>query len=513
VRRRSLVVCLLAAALAATAALTACGSDTASSPTELVPAGSVFYGEATIKPEGDQKEALDALARKFPGDKSPGQLTQDLLTQAFRESDTGLSYEEDVKPWLGEKAAFFASGTDKNGELSGVAALVQTEDEGAARDAIDKAAKGKGKDVTYKDVDYRRIDSDSAAGVVEGYLVAGTDRGLKEAVDVIKEDARPLGESDAYDKALEGVPEDRLGFMYLNTPRLLDSLKGTLGTSAAAPFEKLFAEPYVITADADSDGVEFVTTLPRSLSSLLIPLFGEGTDLLEGLPGDSWGVLAQPNLGKTVDYYVDLFAQSAGGRGAIEQEVRSATGLDLDRDIIGWMQDFGLFVRGTTVSSLNGALVIETSDPAASDRALAALERQFRREGDASVGRLTAPGGGKGYTVRDSGVPQPIHIFRRGDRVVAAYGDAAAREAVEAAEPLRDSSDFSSAASSLGDDYDISTYLAMKPIVDLVDSSGSAASDPDWQKAKPYLEAIGALIGGTRTEGDKVVQKARVTVP
>jgi Protein of unknown function (DUF3352) len=513
VRRRCLLVSLLAAALATAAPLTACGSDTASAPTELVPAGSIFYGEATIKPEGDQKEALDALARKLPDDKSPGELTQDLLTRAFRESDSGLSYDEDVKPWLGEKAAFFASGMDKDGDLSGVAALVQTEDEDAARDAVDKAAKGKGRDVTYKDVDYRRIDSDSAAGVVEGYLVAGTDRGVREAVDVVKEDARPLGDSDAYDKALEGTPEDRLGFVYFNTPRLLDTLKGTLGTSAAAPFEKLFAEPYVVTADADSDGVEFVTTLPQSLSNLVIPLFGEGTDLLEGLPGDSWGVLAQPNLGKTLNYYVDLFAQSAGGRGTIEQQVRAATGLDLDRDVIGWMRDFGLFVRGTTVSALGGALVIETSDPAASDHALAALQRQFRREGDASVGRLTAPGGGKGYAVRDTDVPQPIHIFRRGARVVAAYGDAAARDAVEAAEPLRDSSDFSSAASSLGDDYDISTYVAMKPIIDLVDSTGSAASDPDWQKAKPYLEAIGALIGGTRTEGDKLLQKVRLTVP
>ena len=61
---------LLAAALAPAAALSACGSDTASASTELVPAGSIFYGEATIKPDGDQKEALDALARKFPATRA-----------------------------------------------------------------------------------------------------------------------------------------------------------------------------------------------------------------------------------------------------------------------------------------------------------------------------------------------------------------------------------------------------------------------------------------------------------
>jgi hypothetical protein len=513
VRRRVVLALTLLGAAAAAAVPVACGSDTgASQPTQLAPAASVLYGEATIKPDGDQKQALEDLAKKLPGGKSPGRLARDVVASALEESGSNLDYDKDVKPWLGDKAAYFAAKLT-NGEVSAAAVLLKAEDEDAANDAIDKAAKGKGRQVAYKDVAYRRVDGKTAAGVVDGYLVAGNERGLKAAIDVDKEDARPIESSDAYKQALKGVPEDRLGFLYLNTPMLFDSIKGTLGSGALGAFGKLFSEPYVVTADADSDGVELTTTLPQSLSSLVIPLFGEGTDLIEGLPADSWAALAQPNLGKTLDYYVDLFAAQAGGRDQIEQGFRQATGLDLERDVIGWMGDFGVFARGSDVSTVNGALVIETSDQAASDRALAALRRQLSKEGEIRVGQLTAPGGGEGYTLRSSDVPKPIHAFRKGNRVVLAYGDDAARDAVEAASPLADSDQFKLATGALGDGYKASTYVAMQPILDLVESAGKVTGDPEWQKTKPYLQAIGAIVGGTRKEGDRLVQKIRLTVP
>jgi len=46
-----------------------CGNtnEAASGASELVPAGSVMYGEANLKPEGDQKQAIDSILSKFPG--------------------------------------------------------------------------------------------------------------------------------------------------------------------------------------------------------------------------------------------------------------------------------------------------------------------------------------------------------------------------------------------------------------------------------------------------------------
>ena len=43
----------------------------------------------------------------------------------------------------------------------------------------------------------------------------------------------------------------------------------------------------------------------------------------------------------------DEAAVGGGGRDAIEQQLKAATGLDLQEDVIAWMGDFGVFVRGT----------------------------------------------------------------------------------------------------------------------------------------------------------------------
>jgi hypothetical protein len=203
-----------------------------------------------------------------------------------------------------------------------------------------------------------------------------------------------------------------------------------------------------------------------------------------------------------------------GGRDVVEQQFTAATGLDLEKDVLAWMGDFGVFARGASVAELDGALVVETKDEAASGRFLAALERlvkgQGAQAGGLEIGPLQAPGGGDGFTVAGAGIPKPVHAFQRNGRVVFAYGDAAATDAVDPSETLGDSPDFSSARDSLGD-YNVSFYVLMQPIFDLVDST-EAAADADWQKAKPYLEPLSALVAGTSGEGDDVKSAAKLVV-
>ena len=90
---------------------------------------------------------------------------------------------------------------------------------------------------------------------------------------------------------------------------------------------------------------------------------------------------------------MDLFAAELGGRDAIEQQLKQATGLDLQEDVISWMGDWGLFVRGTTLEDLSGGLIIETTDEAASKRAIDAVARLARQaaSGGEKVGPLDLP--------------------------------------------------------------------------------------------------------------------------
>ena len=138
--------------------------------------------------------------------------------------------------------------------------------------------------------------------------------------------------------------------------------------------------------------------------------FGEGSDLLGDLPADSWVALGQKDLGKLIGFYEDAFAAVAGGRDAIEGQFKAATGLDLQQDVLSWMGDFGIFVRGTSLASLDGALVVQTSDEAKSERFLAALAHLARTQSDSGTQIQRRRGG---YTVAIRGRPEADPCLRR----------------------------------------------------------------------------------------------------
>jgi Protein of unknown function (DUF3352) len=498
---------LLIAVLLVPAALAAgCGDndEAASGASELVPAGSVIYGEANLEPKGDQKQAIDSIMSKFPGGGESGDKLKDLIEKGLRESDAPISFKKDIEPWLGDEAAFFVGGIGQSGDAKASAALVATTDEDKARDSLEKSAEGKITKHDYKDVEYLTDSTGDAGGVFDGFLVLGTEDGVKAAIDTSK-DGPTLSDDEDYKKALEDAASDRLGFFYVNSPELVNAMR-EVGQPLPDSFRKLFKEPVAATVDADGDGVVLEADVPAELARTFA-FIGEASDVVGDVPGDSWLAMGQKDLGKLLDYSADAFAGVAGGRDAIDGQFKAATGLDLQQDVLSWMGDFGIFLRGTSLPSLDGALVVQTSDEAASARFLSAVERLARTqtEGGTDIERRSG-----GFTVRIADFPKPIHAFVQDGKVVVAYGDAAAKDAVDPADRLSDSEDFTAAQESLGD-YDVSSYVLVKPILDLIDST-SAADDADWQDAKPYLEPLSALVAGTSGSGDDLKSAFKLVV-
>lgn len=504
------ILLTLTALLTASVVAVGCGSDggSSSAASAVAPAGSVMYGEATLKPEGDQKAAIDSLVEKFPGEGPAGERVRDLMEKAFAESDSGLSYKKDVEPWLGDEAAFFVSRLDAAGDDGDGAFVVATDDEEKALAALDKGIDGKKRD--YKGTEYFTEDQ-GAAGVVDGLVVLGTVPAFKAAVDVA-DDGRSLEDDEDFKKTLEDAPEDRLGYFYINSPALLETLQQSPAGTQLGPLKGFFKEPLLATMNADESGVRFEATVSKSLAAGF-PVVAEGADIAGQLPADSWLAMAQPDLGKTLDKYVDIFGAQLGGRGNVEQQFESTTGLNLRDDVLSWMGDWGVFVRGTSVSELGGALIVETSDEEKSGRVIDTIARFASQSADAGeqVGPLDLPGGGEGVTLRTPDVPQPIHLFQQDGKVVLAYGDDAAADAVSPGQSLADTADFAQAEDALGGDYNVSFYLAVEPILALVDSTGAGA-DAEWAQAKPYLEPLGALVGGAQEDGDKLRSAFGVTV-
>jgi Protein of unknown function (DUF3352) len=499
-------------ALTTAIAIAACGDDGASTSdaTSLVPARSLIYAEVTLRPEGDQKAAIEELISKFPGEGSAGDRIRRLMQQALAEEDSKLSYEDDIEPWLGDEAAFFMSGLSADGEDGDFAVLVATEDEDATIDAMEKDGDPRRRE--YRGHDLYVHEEEQAAAVAEGWFLVGTPRAVRTAIDTVEGDGEPIEDDDRYRETLEEAPDDRLGFFYMNTPAFLREFERTPEGAGLGALRRFFEEPILVTADADDAGVRFEATVPKEIM-VGFPVVAAGSGSAGELPADSWLAFAQPDLGRTIEAYVDVAGTALGGREMVEEQVRQATGLDLEEDVISWMGDWGGFVRGTTLDSLDGAVMIETSDEAASGRFIDAIVRLIRENPTPGMrlGPLALAGGGEGVTLRRPDVPQPIHIFQRDGKVVAAYGDAAARDAVDPDETLADSPAYQDAEEALGGDYAVSFFVAVEPILALAESAG-ASSDESFQEVKPYLEPLGALVGGAREDGDMLRTVLALTV-
>ena len=501
----------LAAVLAAVLALAGCGPSSGSGdgdPATLAPPGALLYGDVAIRPEGGQEEALRKLTGRFLGVADPGKKVEDLIDDALKESDSKLTYSDDVEPWLGDRIGGFLSSIQ--GETAHGAVVIATTDEDAALEAVEKETKGTER--SYDGVDYRVDDDGTASGVVEGFLVIGTERGFKSAVDASKDDS--LAESKRYADAIRRLPRERLAALYLDSAAFLSAaVASERGGLEGAVVRRILGgdrvEPITTSFRAEPDALVADSAVPRGLGPLASPFLGEQTPLVSRLPLDSWLALGQPKLGAVIDRLLDSFEGVPGfDRRAIKGAVREEVGLDLDRDVLDWMGDLGLFAQGTSMGTLGGAAVIESSDPARSRATLRKLGEIIRREGG-RVTPLTVRGAGEGFTLRVPGVPEPIHFGQQEEHVVVAYGSAAAADAVAADDRLADEPDFKEASESLGDGFGVSNYVTVPPIIALARSLG-ADSSRDYAKAEPYLERLKHVVSGTRSEGDTVYSRTRI---
>lgn len=117
--------------------------STGSQPAEALPGSTIAYASVDLDPAGGQKiEAIKTL-RKFPAFTDKVDLdTDDDLRERFFEEVTksgeceGLDYAEDVKPWLGSRAAMAA--VDLGGEQPSPVGVVQVTDAGKAEEGVAK---------------------------------------------------------------------------------------------------------------------------------------------------------------------------------------------------------------------------------------------------------------------------------------------------------------------------------------------------------------------------------------
>jgi hypothetical protein len=504
------------AALALSAAfVAACGSGAAGGegdPATAVPANAPFYLEAVVRPEGDLREdALDAAGKVLSTDDPSGKISE-LLDMALKEDgDTKLDYEKDIEPWLGERAgAWFADTTDEDGDATG-AAIIATTDEEAAIAAVEKARKSSGDRMTKRShagTDYQVDEDGDAIGATAGFLIAGPEAEFKRTLDTLK-DGKPLADADRYTDGADSLEDDRLGHFYVDFQALIklgfesepNGAEQLRQFEQLVPFEKLGPLMGSFAADGDRLALDMNVDFSgaKSLGALGNLTTGASTPLIKELPGDTWGAFGSPKYGESLRVTLDQFAGALGGA-ALEGQLRQRYGIDLDDDVLSWIGDVAFFVRGDSIAELDGGAVIQVTDEEKAATGFGKLVGLLQSEAGVDAKPVKIDGADAAFSISDGTVPKSIVFARGNGKVVIAYGDEAAAQALSPADTLGDAEIYGQAKDAL-EDLEPGLLLSMPSIVSLVDSSGE--TDASWDEAKPYLEPYDVIAMGAEGSGGR----------
>ncbi|HZA39410.1 MAG TPA: DUF3352 domain-containing protein [Actinomycetota bacterium] len=485
------------------------------SAVEIAPADSFVYANVWLNPSRNQKSAIRDLLEKF--DKAPttdeakGALV-DFIDGAL--SETGATFEEDIEPWLGRQAAFYAS--DVEAAQPTLAALIATEDRNATQEMIDEFDERENNETepkSYKGVDYNYYADDQvASGFIGDFWVFGTESGFRASVDA--SEGESLAGNARYERAAGRLSDDHLALFYFDPGRLFEiaEASGDLTSEDLANIRSLTGEdggePAAAIIAVTSEGAFFEAAAP--LSEALRDQLGNLTDpgLLPALPGDSWLALGAGDLGASINRFLDQLG-SAGIPGfdleTLRRQFSAETGLDFQADLLDWMGDAGVFVEGTGLLTIGGGAVIETLDANRSRETVDALGRLLLREGAPITPSVIE--GHEGFAIEIPGSPQPINVLAGDEKVVIAFGATATSNAIDPDNSLSGTDAFQRATDSLGDGYNTSFFLDVDAVVSLAESLGAGSDETYQNDVKPWLDPLSHVVFGTKLDGEVSVQK------
>lgn len=507
-------VAIAATAGALALGFAACGSDEAgddSNVASAVPASAPIYVEAVIRPEGDLKENTEAALSKIMQTDDPAAEIQKLFDES---GDQDVTYEQDVEPWLGDRVSAFITGI--SGDQPDGAILISSTDDAKAEEALDTEGQ---EERTYEDVTYW-VDGDTAMGVTDGFVVVGSERGFRTVVDTLKGDVETIDESDQYAEALDAVDSDEaLGLVYVDTKGFID----TLARSGGVPKAQVEQLREQLVENGGEAGIAALGVSDDAISidgaTLGVPESagdtGDAAAAVAGLPADAWLAFGMGAIGERARVGLDQLNQLGAASGQdVDQllaQIEAQTGIDLEQDLFSWMGDGALFLRGTGIADIGGALVVQTSDPKATSEAIAKISRLIRQS---SPGTQLRPlrgvaGADDGVLISAPGSPVQIILATAGDRFVAGVGQDAVEQAIDPQTTLADSDAFKSAADALGDDVEPTFFFDVAPTLQLAEGLG-ATGDPSFAQVRDYLAQFGSVAAGSSRDGD--IQHGKLVV-
>lgn len=489
----------------------------------FAPADSLAYASVYLTPSTGQQMSLGDILIKLPGftDRNALGTKIDELAQRFL-GGTGLDYRADVKPWLGDEVALAVVRGGSAGQVIGAGSLVvaAVKDQPAAHAAIARiVAKGNGTSSTesYQGVAITVAHGASgqagAFAIVDTMLLAGSDVGtVHAAIDAAQGRSNSLADTDAYRRATQSLPVDRLAAAYVN----FSGVASAAGQSSLASGYKGAALALV----AVSDGLQIVGRAPFDATGAdasartNFALGSEPAALPGWMPASTHAELVFFGARQTFDAVVAQLGTAPGGAQAQQTlaQLRALAalglGIDLDRDLLPLFdREAAVAIQEVSGSTGRGQLLLRPHDSAAAGDALRRVTESLRGRGSQVSEQQIA-----GVTVTTIGVPQVGRVAWAIQDGVVMLGltpedVGAALQAHASGNTLGSSAGYRSAFSSAGVRVGNELYLDAAGVLPWVETLVQLPAD-----ARVILTHVGAAAVAVPAHDNQIEINATVTV-
>jgi hypothetical protein len=499
-RRATLVAGAALALVAAGCGGSSSRGDADGDPASVLPANSPFYAEATVRPEGDLKNDVVAIAKRISRMDDPF----GAIIKSIEDDDGEVTFKDDIEPWLGDRVGVAITSL-RDLDNPDFAVAITTSDTDDAFDALKKDFDGR--EGEYEGVKF--LDDDGTlGGVVGDMLVIGTAGGFRAAVDAEGAD-KQLDDSKGLADVRGTIDEDEsIGYAFIDIEKGLDAALASqpLIASQIGPLKQALGGATTagaaLSVDDGAIRVEAVQVGgPKPQTS------GDPSAALAGLPGDTVLGAGLGTVGSTLEQAVDqvLGAGPIAGQDpkAVLQTFERQLGITLKDDLLSWMGEGAAFVQGGSIANLGGGLVVTSTDPAKTKATLTKLVPLLRSTGVQVVD--TPPAGATdGFRIGlgNTGVSGlELLVGLRENRFVVGANPAVVRSILTGDQQgrLGDAPAFKDAASKLSDGIKPSFYLDVPAIVQF--ATLALGSQREFQQAKPYLDAFSAMVAGAKQDG------------
>jgi hypothetical protein len=416
----------LAVALGAFALAGCGGNDTAgASAIGLAPANAVGFVEFDSTLDSDQWAKVQALLDRFP---NKPQLVAELDKQLSEEQ---LQWERDVDPALGDTVAAIWLGATEDD----VVFATQPEDEAKLRALVEKVAD--------------QADDEYVIDEVDGWTVVAEQQ---STIDALKSGDGELEDNDAYQAALDELPEDRIAYGWVSERALPDD------------FPKLQFQWLAGAIEARDDGAA-ATFVERANTEAAVNYTSRR---ITEAPADAL-------------VFLSFDTKSLRGQTSSLAPLANLLGVNVD-ELVGDIEGEGAFWMLPAPGFPELTLVVTTTSPA---RTKAQLEELLE------------------------GAPLPLRVAVVGDQVVAttATSPAQALQRARVGGTLADDEDFreAKAAAGMPDETGGFLYVDVADLLPLLSLAGYAGVDVPKELLE-NLRPVRSVIAWSQADGTTSAQ-------